>query len=136
MIVRVRARCACGEPRAACTEKVLPRFRPCLGLTTAVSLPRSVTRAACSQRTTKDSVPLLPRVLLWCALSAGGTSTLALLARIVHDGLGVAMTIAVGAEVAVGAAVLTATVPATTFPTSSPIRQKGLDEHARPVTAL
>ena len=95
-------------------------------------MPCSVTPAAWSQRTTNDRVPVLPPVLLrWECLSAGGSSTFALLARIVHDGFGAATT---GA----GAAVFTGAmgVPAITFPPSSPIRQNRFDEHARPVTSL
>ena len=109
--VSVRAMRGCAEPRVFGSGNVLLRFLlclglPCLGLTTSVSLPCSVTCAAWSQWTTNESVPGLRFGFPLCvALLAGGRSTLALLARIVHDGLGPAVTTAVvttavGAEVA------------------------------------
>jgi hypothetical protein len=66
---------------------------------------------------------------------------LALLARIVHDGVGAAAPTAVvatfvGAELAGGPApgvFDAASVPASTLPASSPIKQNTLGEHASPV---
>lgn len=99
LIVSVRAACAWAEPRAFGSGNFLLRFLPCLGLSTSVSLPCSVTSAAWSHRTTNASVPGLRLDFSLCVVFlAAGSSTLALLARIVHDGP--AITTAVGAEFA------------------------------------
>ena len=111
LIVSVKAMRGCTKPRAFGSGNVLLRFLPCLGFTTSVSLPCSVTCAAWSQRTTNESVPGLGRVFRLCVtFLAGGRSTLVLLARIAHDGVGAAappavvrtavVTTAVGAEIA------------------------------------
>lgn len=133
LIVNVNARFSCPEPCLSGSENVLRCFLPCVGLTTSVSLPCSVRVAAWSQRAVNDRVPGFRRVLPWWAfLLAGATSTVALLAWIVQDGFGVARTTPGGAVAVTGAA----TVPASTYPPSSPIRQNTLDEHARPVITL
>jgi hypothetical protein len=133
LIVNTKARFPCADPPLPGSEIVLRRFLPCLSLTTSVSLPLSVKRAAWSQSTTNDTVPGLRRVLPWCAcLLVVASSTVALFARIVHDGFGVGMTTPGGDAVLSGAA----TVPATTFPLPSPIRQNRFGEHARPVITL
>jgi hypothetical protein len=133
VIVNVNARSCCPEPRLAGSEKVLRCFLPCLGLTTSVSLPRNVRFAAWSQRTTNDSVPGLRWVLTWWAfLLVGAKSTVAVFERIVHDGLGEATTVPVGEAALAGAA----TVPESTSPPLSPIRQNTFGEQARPVITL
>lgn len=101
LIVTVKGTPALTEPRLVGSESVLWRFLPCLGLITSVSLPFTVMCAVWSQRTTNETVPGLRLVLALCrGFLAGGRSTAALLARIVHDGAVVAVTTAVGAELA------------------------------------
>ena len=143
LTVSVTARPAWAEPCAWGSEYVLLRFRPWFALISSVRLPCSVTFTVWLQRTTNESVPGLGRraFRLCVALVAGGRSTSALLARIVHDGLGAGARTAVGAtgvdaEFA-GGPVLAGfdgvSVPARTLPASSPITQNVFGEHASPV---